>query len=128
MKSHVSMEKKVCPVCSAQHETGVVLMDKHMRNVLETYTLTGWGMCPECQSRHLAGYVALVAIDTAKSGPPPYTLESVYRLGTILHVRGEALANIITGMEVRNNKGKFHEMMFVDQEVIDKLMEMRPKE
>jgi len=44
MKSHVGMEQKVCPVCGQAFDTGVILLDKRLRNSLERKTVTGWDL------------------------------------------------------------------------------------
>ena len=48
-KSHVSLERHVCLVCGVAYDTGSILLDKRLRQSLERYTTTGWGLCAEHQ-------------------------------------------------------------------------------
>lgn len=65
IKSYVSMEQHQCPVCGAIHETGGLLLDKRMRNVLDKYTVTGLSLCPEHQAKVDEGFVILVEVSNA---------------------------------------------------------------
>lgn len=89
-KSHVSMETNVCPVCGVTFETGSILLDKKLRNKLDSTTLTGMSLCPEHQKLHNDGYLALVEIDPTKSIPSAngrVKPEDAYRTGKIIHIR-----------------------------------------
>lgn len=84
-KSFVSMERKCCPVCGKEFDTSSIILDKRGRPTLNRYTVTGWGLCPEHKKLFENGFVALVAIDEAKSsGRNP---DDVWRTGEIMHVR-----------------------------------------
>lgn len=50
-KSHVSLERRVCLVCGTHFDTGSLLLDKRLRQSLERYTTTGWGLCAEQRLR-----------------------------------------------------------------------------
>lgn len=90
MKSHVSMEQRVCPVCGVAFDTGSILLDKRLKQSMERKTTTGWSFCPEHQARREEGYVALVEVDEAKSTRRPdgnFDPGDVWRTGQIVHVR-----------------------------------------
>ena len=100
-KSHVSLEEKICMVCGHQFDTGATLLDPRMRMVkggggcrlaqsMEPKTLTGWGLCGDCQKRHDDGYVALVACDESASvleTDETIKLEGAHRTGQVAHIR-----------------------------------------
>lgn len=90
-KSHVAVVQQVCPVCTTRHDTGFAL-HKRLEPVLESPITEGWGMCPSCKKLHEEGYVALVACDADKSTKErdgSVTLESAYRLGPLVHLKGD---------------------------------------
>ena len=118
MKSYVTIEQNICPVCTKKHDTGAILMNKRLRNSFEQSTLTGWGLCKECEKLHSDGYLALVAIDETKS-KRPYKPDTVYRTGEIAHIRYE-MAEQIFNVEYSLRKYPF---IFVDSAVIAKLSE-----
>lgn len=90
-KSHVSMERKLCPVCGTEFDSGAILLDTRLHDSLERYTVTGYGLCPTCQERHDNGYVALVAVKNP-SAAATLTLEQAYRTGDIAWMRRSAWA------------------------------------
>ena len=92
-KSYVSMEQNVCLVCAKTFDTNAILINKHLRENMERYTVTGWGLCPEHQKLHEDGYVALVVIDPDRS-PFPYKPKTVYRLGKVMHIKRSVWAKI----------------------------------
>jgi hypothetical protein len=121
-KSHVSLEQQVCVVCCAKFDTSAILLHKQLRPVLDHKTVTGWGMCPEHQKLKDEGYVALVAIDEAKSRPsvghhPQDSIQpdDAYRLGAIVHLRTRAWVDIF------NVPVPPKGVAFVEQGVIDYL-------
>lgn len=67
-KSHVSLEQHVCLVCDTAFDTGAILLEKRLRQSMERYTATGWGLCPEHQKLSDDGFVALVECDPQRSG------------------------------------------------------------
>jgi hypothetical protein len=90
-KSYVTMEQRRCVVCCTSYATDALLMDTRLRNRFDRYTLTGWGLCPQCTDTMQKGYVALVGIDPNKSSvshgePKP---DDVFRTGDILWLRTE---------------------------------------
>ena len=92
-KSHVSFEQKVCAVTGKTYDTDALLFDSRLKESLEKYTITGWGICPEAQEQIDKGFIAFVGIDEAKSDKP-ITPESVYRTGDIAYVRTEVAKDI----------------------------------
>lgn len=93
-KSHVTMEQQACLVCCKMFDTGSILLDKRLRPRFEHHTVTGWGFCPEHRKLKDDGFVALIEIDPDKSGSQPYKPHTVWRTGTLAHVRAEVWAHI----------------------------------
>jgi hypothetical protein len=97
-KSHVSMERCVCLVCGTEYDTGAILLDKRLRASLDSYTITGWGLCPEHQRLFDDGFVALVECDPAKSGHPSSAdrlkPEQACRTGRVMHLKRDAFARV----------------------------------
>lgn len=118
-KSYVSAEQNVCPVCAKTFDTNAILINKHLRENMERYTVTGWGLCPEHKKLHEEGYVALVAIDPDRSAKP-YTPSSVYRLGGVAHMRRSVWRSIF------NCDPPEGPMVFCDEELVEKLESMMP--
>lgn len=91
-KSHVTMEQKLCAVCTKRYDSGAILLDKRLRPVFERHTVTGWGLCEEC-TQMTKDRVALVEIDPFKSGPSSgkgmIDINEVYRTGNIAWMRTE---------------------------------------
>lgn len=97
-KSHVSLERRVCLVCGAAYDTGSLLLDKRLRQSLERYTTTGWGLCAEHQKLFDDGFVALVECDPERSGKPSgadcLKPEQAYRTGHLAHLKRHVFAEI----------------------------------
>lgn len=83
MKSYVSIEQAVCPVCGTVHDTGSILMDRRLKESMEHTTVTHWAMCPEHQKLKDEGYIALVGCNNQDQP----TLETADRTGHIAHIR-----------------------------------------
>jgi len=66
-KSHVGMEARICIVCGEQYDTGIIFLDKRLRNTLEHHNVTGTGICPEHQKYIDDGYIILVGVDPERS-------------------------------------------------------------
>lgn len=119
-KSYVAMEQNICKVCTKQFDTGTILLDRRMKQSMDRYTTTGWGLCPDCQKLWDDGYVALISADANKSVPPTggkIVLEGVYRTGEIVHLKIEAFKIIFPNIEVKP-------VMITDLEVISKIKEL----
>jgi type II secretory ATPase GspE/PulE/Tfp pilus assembly ATPase PilB-like protein len=112
-KSHVGMGFTVCPVCLTEHDE-VVLLHTQMRNVLEQRQATGWGLCPDCQSKRNEGYIALVGVSNK-----PMELNDAIRTGDIAHLK----AHVFTDMFNRDLPPKG--MAFVEQGVIEHLKNLQ---
>lgn len=124
MKSHVSIAQGICPICGTTHDTGEILLDKHLRDSMEMHTITGWHICPECKSKTDQGYIRLVEIDPAKSTVRPngnIDPEGAFRTGLIMDVRKEVFQKIF-------NVPATQSFVFIDPEVTSALMKMMPKE
>ena len=120
MKSHVGMEQKVCPVCGRAFDTGMILLDKRLRNTLERKTVTGWDLCPEHAKLWERGYIALVECDPEKSKFTGETIKpkDAYRTGRVVHIRKKA-AQQIFNMEMTLP------VAFVEPGVVDMLEKMQ---
>lgn len=97
-KSHVTMEQHACAACGNVYDTGAILLDRRLRQTFESKTVTGFGLCPECQKMKDDGYVALVECDPTKSGISAHDktakAEQVYRTGRIVHMKEEAFRRV----------------------------------
>lgn len=127
MKSYVSVEVKVCEVCGSEWETNSLLLDRRLKESMESKTITGYGLCPEHQKLHDEGYIALIAIDESLSTNKPKNnvirgLDGVHRTGAVAHVRREVAKNIFN-CEIP--EGPF---MYCDPEVISMLEKMQAKD
>ena len=96
MKSHVSMEKAICPVCFKEHDTGAILLDTRLRKRFETYTTTGYKLCTDCDSKHKEGYIIFVVCDDEKSitSDGNCKLEDAYRTGEVMYIREEVVKKL----------------------------------
>ena len=121
MKSFTSLEKKICEVCGVEHNNGCgVLLNKNLKEDLEMETVTGFGLCKECEDKYKDGYIALVVIKTPGNDVDQIVrIEDGERTGTILHIKQDALEHLT---ESKLQKGVA--MVFVDGEFADKLTEI----
>lgn len=120
-KSYVSLERKVCPVCGEEFDSGALFLDKRMRESMEHHTITGWALCPEHQRLFDEGYVALVGIDKLQSrGSRP---GEVWRTGKLAHIRRSVWPNVFN--VPLDDKLP---LVWVENDVIEKLKERMPKE
>jgi hypothetical protein len=123
MKSYVSMEQKKCLVCCKDFGNGTILLDRRLREKFETYTLTGWDLCPEHQKLFNDGFIALVGVDKAKSkilSNGNLNPEDAYRTGEIAHLRFEAFDRIMN-VSGKDPEGKRFPVLFCEPDVIRKL-------
>lgn len=64
MKSHVAMEQRVCVVCGERYDTGSILLDKRLRERLDSPgQVVGQGVCPTHQAQIDAGYIHCIEHD-----------------------------------------------------------------
>ena len=121
MKGIASLEKKICEVCGVEHNNGCgVLLNKNLKEDLEMETVTGFGLCKECEDKYKDGYIALVVIKTPGNDVDQIVrIEDGERTGTILHIKQDALEHLT---ESKLQKGVA--MVYVDDEFADKLTEL----
>lgn len=116
-KSHVSMEQKVCSVCGTVYDSGAILLHKRLSQVLDRHTVTGYGLCKDCEKLKLEGYIALVEV--TNTACDNLKQENANRTGLIAHIRSSIWADIFN-QEI--DPEQF--MAFVEKGVIQKLQEM----
>jgi len=121
-KSFVTMEQHICMVCGQPYDTGALLLDRRLSNRFEQKTVTGSGICPEHETMHNDGFLALVEADPSKSTigwDGKIAPEKAYRTGTIAHIR-RTVARQIFNAPIPDDLP----MVFVDPDVIAKLQGM----
>lgn len=101
MKEFVAMEKKICPICGKEYETGAILMDRRLRKSFESrYVITGYGECDDCKKRLDDGYIALIVIKNAETeGRSRLKMEDANRTGEILFLKAEFAKHIFVGIQ-----------------------------
>ena len=121
-KSHVSMEQKICPICGVQHEHDCgVLLDKRLKQSMERFTTTGYGLCEEHSKLHQDGFIALVVIDESKSEFENGNLkpDKAFRTGEVLHLKREVAKDIFSDFEHVEM-----EFIYIDSEAANKIKGM----
>ena len=99
-KSHVSMERCVCFICTAEYDTGAILLHRRLRPCLERYTVTGWGLCPEHQRLFDDGFIALVECHLPRGGaseaPAAEMMDPSHaeRTGRVAHMKREVFLQL----------------------------------
>ena len=116
MKSYVSMEQHVCPICHTPHDTGALLLDKHLEASMSRNTLTGYSLCPEHEEMALKGYTALVEISN-DDNTPLQKPDNVTPTGRFAHISAGALRHLF-GIEQPTK------LLYVTIEVFDQLLEL----
>ena len=124
MKSYISVEVKVCEICGSEWETNSILLDKRLKESMESKTITGYGLCPEHQKLHDEGYIALIAVDESRSSNKPKNniikgLDGIYRTGNIAFIKREAAKKVF---DCEIPSGPF---MYCEDEVINMLEKMQ---
>lgn len=112
-ENFVRMGKHLCCVCGNVHDSGEILIHKHLMDIPENKTVTGYGLCPECQAKKDDDFVALVVVSNVPTGDK-LRMEDAYRTGTICHVKRGLL-------EFCTDKPFEGDMAFVNQEAVDRL-------
>lgn len=105
-KSHVSMEQHVCFVCGKTFNTGSLLLDKRLRASMHRNTVTGYGICPEHQSKIDEGYVIMIESLDSKGEQ---------RTGNIAYIQQSRFSDIF------NTDPPPKHIAFMEQGVIEKL-------
>jgi hypothetical protein len=84
------------------------------------HTVTGAGLCPEHESLHKRGFVALVECDQEKTSAVAGIVqpEDAHRTGVIMHIRRRVWEKIF------DSEAPDSPMVFMEIGVIDKLKEM----
>lgn len=121
-KSYVTMEHRVCPVCTKQHASGALLLDRSLRNTFEKDTVTGWGLCEDHQAQFDDGYIFLIGADPEKSTRNPdgsMSLDGAARTGEVVALRKTVAERIIVGISIPKSG-----LLFCSPEVVVRLQEM----
>lgn len=126
-KSYVSMERKVCPVCGKEFDSGAILLDRRLKNSMERYTTTGYDMCEEHTKLWKDGYMALVVVDETKSKASDVKdkvyrmqMEDAYRTGEIIHMKSVVFAELFNA--------PVQPMVFIDTKAAEIIKGMVPKQ
>jgi len=120
MKSYVTMEQKMCPVCGKEHDTNALLLDQRRRECFEMKTTT-YGQCDKCKKK---GYVTMLAIDPNKSVVDGATIHvnNAHKTGEVIHLRKKVFTKIF------NASLPPDDMCYVKPEVVTMLKKMKKKE
>lgn len=119
-KSYVSMVQKVCVATGKKYDSGELLFDKRLKESLDRYTTTGWGLSPEVQEKIDEGYIVLVGIDAEKSDIDKNGMSSsgeVYRTGQLMYVREHVFRHIFELEE----DAEINKINFVSEDTIEQL-------
>lgn len=99
-KSYVTLENKICQVCGKQHDHDCgVLLDRHMCERFERVTISGYGLCAECEANAKSGLTALIEADNSSAGS---TLkpEEANRTGRIFWISPQLFKKVFRGDSV----------------------------
>lgn len=121
-KSYVTMEQQVCLICTKTFDSGTLLIDRRLRETFETYTTTGWGLCPEHEKLHKDGFIALVGVDPERGGTSDPN--KVYRTGTIVHLKCSVWDNIFS-TPLPTADGEPVPLAFTSDEVLEHLISLQ---
>lgn len=117
MKSYVTLNMKICPICTDRFPDGI-LLDKHLNDRFERETYTGFKLCKECEEKTKT-HLAFVEIDVKKS--ESLKAEDVHRLGRIMFVPKKNLSKDI------KDKAGDSPLMWVPSELIDSIIKEKEK-
>lgn len=117
MKSHVTVEQKVCPICRETFDSGAILLDRRMRETFEHYTTTGFDQCKKCIAMNEDGYIALVGVSNSPSGDTLKPEDADYSKEYLWLKR--FVAEQIFDWETGN-----HPFVFIEPEAITKVKEI----
>ena len=110
-KSHVSMEQNQCFICLTIFETGNILLDRRLKQSMEQCTVTGYGICPECQKLQDDGYVALIVASEGNTSN---------RTGQYLFLKKEVAVHLFNNPFDKN-------IGFIDGQLFDQIQEPHGK-
>jgi len=121
-KSHVSMEQKVCIVCGQLYDSGSILLDRRLKQSMDRYTITGFGMCEEHKKLTDEGYIHLVGADPTRSElreDGNMDPDGAYRTGDVIHIKAHVFEQIFNMPAPKGG------VCFVDPQVISALKEYK---
>jgi hypothetical protein len=124
-KSFVTLIQNLCNVCGTVFDTGELALDRRMRPKFDMHTVMGFGLCPEHEKLYKDGFIALVAVDEAKSTKTPngkIKPEDAYRLGKVAHLRAEVWDKVFNTPLPVGESGMMLPVVFVDEGIIDMLV------
>lgn len=120
-KSYVSLEKKACPVCGRKHAVGF-LLDRRLKNSLESETVTGYDMCETCGEQINNGYLALICVKNDGEGQT-LKMEEADRTGELAFIPRE-IATEIFNMPLKDDQN----IVFIDEMALQNLKDMVVRE
>lgn len=124
-KSYVSIAQEVCFVTGNLYDSGEILIDKRMENSMEHKTTVGMGICPEVEELFDKGYVALIEVDSAKSGSgndKKLSPKDAYRTGNIAYLKRDVLKELFTvPLEDSQN------IVYIDEKTFQHLVELEKR-
>lgn len=100
MKSYVTMERHICPICGEAHDTGSLLLDKHLKERFDRYTITGVSPCPEHQKKIDEGLVFMLEIEPPNEDRSRLNPSQVTVTGRYATIRKEVAEEIFTDTKV----------------------------
>lgn len=118
-----SLEQKQCPIDGKIYETGGILMlGRNKGEEAPRHTVTGLQPCPDCQKLLDDGFIALVVVDSEKSGQKDINgnldPSKAHRTGDIAWLK-KHVANDLFEADCSKL-----EMIFVDQQIHERLQQM----
>lgn len=110
------MEQKQCPICGKIEDTGSLLLDKRLRKQFDYKTLTGFGMCKECEE-FSKEYLTLIVCKNMHDKRTTLKVEEADRTGELIRIKYGAAKNIF-------NIPLDLPMAFIDEEAANKIKSM----
>jgi len=118
MKSHVSIEQKVCAICGKTNDSGAILLEKNLRKSLEKFTVTGYNHCDDCNSKLSDQFIAAVEISN-KEESAILKNENAIRTGVIVWIKKRLAREIFNVPEIHSP------LVFVTHEVVEFLKNLQ---
>lgn len=123
-KESIVLGIHLCPICLKKHDSGETLIHKALRDIPKDKRLTGYSLCDEHKKTKEEGLMALIGADKSKSRVNPdgsIQFEGAHRTGQYMMVPGVLTTELFNGFEYTGQ-----EFIFVDPEVLDWLMSLKP--
>ena len=118
-KSHVSLETNQCPICTNKFDTGAILLDTRLKDSLERETLTGLGICPDCQVRLDDGFLALIEVSNdPQERVEKLQIDEANRTGNIAWLKRTVAERMFVGVNLSNDP-----FLFIDGDVFKQLVQ-----